>query len=94
MSQPILAVYKGEQFWLLDPVHVMEGQEIRALILSEENRVRHALGDLVVPFSAPAEADVDEEAVAREVEAGLRGCLRCQRLFLKTAVNGHAPVLS
>ena len=73
MSQPIRAVYKGGQLWLLDPVHLTEGQEIRVVILSEEDRVRAALGDLVVPVSAPAEEDVDEEALAREVEAGFRG---------------------
>jgi hypothetical protein len=54
-------------------VHLTEGQEIRVLILSEEERVRAALGDLVVPLSAPAEDDVDEEALAREVEEGFRG---------------------
>ena len=73
MSQPIRAVYKGGQLWLLDPVHLTEGQEIRVLILSEEDRLRAALGDLVVPLSAPAEEDVDEEALAREVEEGFRG---------------------
>ena len=73
MSQPIRAVYKGGKLWLLDPVHLTEGQEVRVLILSEEERVRAALGDLVVPVSAPAEEDVDEEALAREVEAGFRG---------------------
>ena len=73
MSQPIRAVYKGGKLWLLDPVHLTEGQEVRVLILSEEERVRAALGDLVVPVSAPAEEDVDEETLAREVEAGFRG---------------------
>jgi predicted DNA-binding antitoxin AbrB/MazE fold protein len=73
MSQPIRAVYKGGKLWLLDPVHLTEGQEVRVLILSEKERVRAALGDLVVPVSAPAEEDVDEEALAREVEAGFRG---------------------
>jgi predicted DNA-binding antitoxin AbrB/MazE fold protein len=73
MSPPIRAVYKGGQLWLLDPVHLTEGQEIRILILSEEDLVRAALGDLVVLLSAPAEEDVDEEALAREVEEGFRG---------------------
>jgi hypothetical protein len=45
---------KGGQLWLLDPVQLTEGQEIRVLILSEENQVRAALGDLAVPLSAPA----------------------------------------
>ena len=73
MSPPIRAVYKGGQLWLLDPVHLIEGQEIRVIILSEEDRVRAALGDLVVPLSTPAAEDVDEEALAREVEVGFRG---------------------
>ena len=72
MSQPIRAVYKGGQLWLLEPVHLTEGQEIRVLILSEEDRVRAALGDLVVPYSASTEENVDEEALVREVE-GFRG---------------------
>jgi predicted DNA-binding antitoxin AbrB/MazE fold protein len=63
MSQPRRAVYKNGQLWLLDPVQLTEGQE----------RVRAALGDLVVPCAAPAEDEVDEEALAREVEEGFRG---------------------
>jgi predicted DNA-binding antitoxin AbrB/MazE fold protein len=73
MSQPIRAVYKSGQLWLLDPVHLMEGQEICVLILAEEERVRAALGDLVVSCSALAEDDIDEEALAREVEEGFHG---------------------
>jgi predicted DNA-binding antitoxin AbrB/MazE fold protein len=73
MLQPIRAVYKGGQLWLLDPVQVTEGQEIRVLILSEEDRVRAALSDLVVPYSAATEKDIDEEALVREVEEGFRG---------------------
>jgi predicted DNA-binding antitoxin AbrB/MazE fold protein len=75
MSQPIRAVYKSGQLWLLDPVHLTEGQEICVLILSEEEQVRAALGDLVVPCSATAEDEVDEEALAREVEEGFQGQL-------------------
>ena len=73
MSQPIHAIYKSGQLWLLDPVHLTEGQEICVLILSEEERVRAALGDLVVPCAARAEDEVDEEALAQEVEEGFRG---------------------
>ena len=73
MSQPIRAVYKGGQLWLLDPVHVMEGQVIRVLILSEEDRVRAALGGLVVPLAARVGEDVDKKALAWEVEVGFRG---------------------
>jgi predicted DNA-binding antitoxin AbrB/MazE fold protein len=62
MSQPIRAVYKGGQLWLLDPVHLMEGQVIRVLILSEEDRVRAVLGGLVVPLAARVGEDVDKKA--------------------------------
>ena len=73
MSQPIRAVYKGGQLRLLDPVYFTEGQELRVLILSEEDWVRAALGDLVVPLGTQAGEDVDEEALARDVEEGFRG---------------------
>ena len=73
MSHPIRAVYQGGQLRRLDPVHLTEGQEIRVLILSEEEQVRAALGDLVVPYAAATAEDVDEEALAREVEEGFRG---------------------
>ena len=62
MSQPIRAVYKGGQRWLLDLVHVMEGQVMRVLILSEEDWVRAALGSLVVPLAARVGEDVDKKA--------------------------------
>jgi hypothetical protein len=75
MSQPIRAVYKGGQLWLLDPVHLMAGQVICVLILSEEDRVRAALGGLVVLLAARVGEDVDKKALAREVEAGFRGPL-------------------
>jgi predicted DNA-binding antitoxin AbrB/MazE fold protein len=62
MSQPIRAVYKGGQLWLLDPVHLMAGQGICVLILSEEDRVRATLGGLVAPLAARVGEDVDKAA--------------------------------
>jgi predicted DNA-binding antitoxin AbrB/MazE fold protein len=88
MSQPVRAVYKGGQLWLLDPVHLTEGQEIRVLILSEEDRVRAALGDLVVPYSAPTEEDVHEEALVREVEEGFRGQPQLSETILEERREG------
>jgi len=40
----------------------MEGQVIRVLILSEEDRVRAALGGLVVPLAARVREDADKKA--------------------------------
>jgi predicted DNA-binding antitoxin AbrB/MazE fold protein len=73
MSQPIRAVYKGGQLWLIDPVHFTEGQELMVMILTEEDRVRAALGDLLVPLADLPEEDVDEEVLARDIEEGFRG---------------------
>ena len=94
MFQPIRLYIKAGS-WLLDPVQLMEGQEIRVLILSEEDRVRAALGDLVVPLSTPAEADVDEEALARECGgAGFRGQSPLSETILEERrVQGHDTVL-
>jgi hypothetical protein len=40
----------------------MEGQVIRVLMLSEEDRVRAALGGLVVPLATRVGEDVDKAA--------------------------------
>jgi predicted DNA-binding antitoxin AbrB/MazE fold protein len=88
MSQPIRAVYKSGQLWLLDPVYLTEGQEICVLILSEEERVRAALGELVVPCAVSAEDNVDEEALAREVEEGFRGQLPLSDTILEERREG------
>lgn len=73
MSQPIRAVYKEGQLRLLDPVDLMEGQEIQLTILSDEERVRAALGDLLVSVPDPTDGTVDEELLAQEIEEGFRG---------------------
>ena len=50
-----------------------------------------ALGDLGVPVSAPAEADVDEGALAREVEADLRGQSPLSETILAERRAGPCP---
>jgi predicted DNA-binding antitoxin AbrB/MazE fold protein len=73
MSQPIRAVYSEGQLRLLDPVDLSEGQEIQLTILSDEDRVRAALSDLLVEIADPSDEDIDEDALAREIEAGFQG---------------------
>lgn len=70
-THPIRAVYNDGQLRLLDPVELSEGEEIQLMILSDEERVIAALGDLLVKVPDPAD-NVDEEALAREVEEGFR----------------------
>lgn len=69
----VRAVYEGGHLRLLDPVDLKEGQEIYVTIMSERERVRAALGDILVKPSRFVKDDIDEEALAREVEEGFRG---------------------
>ena len=74
MSHPIRAIYNDGQLRLLEPVDLSEGQEIQLLILSEDERIRAALGDLLVEIAEPADApEIDEDALYREIEAAFRG---------------------
>ena len=73
MSQAIRAVYSEGQLRLLDPVDLSEGQEIRLVILSDEERVVAALGDLLAEVPDLMGEDINEEALAREIEEGFRG---------------------
>lgn len=73
MSQAIRAVYREGQLRLLDPVNLTEGEEIQLMILSADERVATALGDLLVEIADQAVGDIDEAALAREIEEGFRG---------------------
>ena len=73
MSQPIRAVYNDGNLRLLDEVELTEGQEVRLLILSEKERVRAALGDLVMKAPDRARQEIDENALLAEIAKGFRG---------------------
>jgi len=73
MPQAIRAIYSEGQLRLLDPVNLAEGEEIQLTILSADERVTAALGDLLVEISNPAADDIDENVLAREIEEGFRG---------------------
>jgi predicted DNA-binding antitoxin AbrB/MazE fold protein len=73
MSQPIRAVYSEGRLRLLDPVDLSEGQEIQLTILSDKDRVRAALGDLLMEIPDPSDEDIDEDALVREIEIGFQG---------------------
>jgi predicted DNA-binding antitoxin AbrB/MazE fold protein len=73
MSQSVRAIYNQGSLRLLEPVDLAEGQEIRVVILSERERIRAALGDLLVQYPEVPDDDFDEEALAREIEEAFRG---------------------
>jgi predicted DNA-binding antitoxin AbrB/MazE fold protein len=73
MSQPIRAVYQNGQIQLLEPVDLVEGQEIQLVILSDRERVISALGDLVSPVELFTGEVTDAEALLQEVSEAFRG---------------------
>jgi len=48
MVQAVRAVYEQGRLRLLDPVSLIDGQEIHVMLLSERERARVALDDLLV----------------------------------------------
>jgi len=72
-SQPIRAVYHEGQLRLLDPVDLSEGQEIQLMILSDAERVRVALGDLLLERVDTDKDDLDEETLMQEIKEAFRG---------------------
>ncbi len=75
VAQPVRAIYEHGRLRLLDPVDLAEGQEIQLLIVSERERARTALGDILVdnpPDHAPDES-VDETALLAEIDADMKG---------------------
>jgi predicted DNA-binding antitoxin AbrB/MazE fold protein len=73
MTQTIRAVYEDGHLRLLDPIDLNEGEEVQVTILSDRERVRAALGDLVVQYPVSDDDDIDEEALLREIEEGFKG---------------------
>ena len=73
MSQPIRAVYDHGSLRLLDEVELAEGQEVHLVILSEKERVRAALGDLVMDMPERIDEDIDEAALLDVIAKGYRG---------------------
>lgn len=73
MSQPIRAVYSDGILRPLDEVKLAEGQEVHLVILTERERVRAALGDLVMDIPDPGGPEIDEAALRAELTEAFRG---------------------
>ena len=73
MSQAIRAIYHEGQLQLLDKVDLAEGQEIQLLILSDDEKLRSALGDLLHESEDTNDEIVDEAALLAEIEQAFRG---------------------
>ena len=73
MAQAVRAIYEQGCLRLLDPVHLMEGQEIHVMLLSERERARVALDDLLVQYEPASVGDVNEAKLLEEIDAAMQG---------------------
>ena len=75
MGQAVRAVYEQGRLRLLDPVDLTEGQVIQFLLLSEAERARAALADILVHYDPTNESDDvgDEVALFAEIDADTKG---------------------
>jgi len=89
MSQPIRAVYQNGQIQLLEPVDLVEGQEIQLVILSDREQVISALGDLVVKVTPSDDETMDEEALLHEVNEAFRGLPSLSNIIIEERREGR-----
>lgn len=71
--EPIRAVYEHGFLRLLDPIDLAEGQVIQVIIMSEKERARAALGDLLVNEDTGPDDNLDEASLFAEIDAGITG---------------------
>ena len=73
MAQAVRAVYEQGWLRLLDPVNLIEGQEIHVMLVSERERARAMLDDLLVQYDLEYVEDVDEVKLLAEIDAAMQG---------------------
>jgi predicted DNA-binding antitoxin AbrB/MazE fold protein len=73
MAQAVRAVYEQGRLRLVDAVNLLEGQEIHLILLSERERARTALDDLLVQYEPEAVEEVDEAKLLSEIDAAMQG---------------------
>lgn len=73
MAHAIRAVYEQGWLRLLEPVNLIEGQEIHVMLVSERERARAVLEDLLVQYAAEPVEEIDETKLLAEIDAAMRG---------------------
>jgi predicted DNA-binding antitoxin AbrB/MazE fold protein len=73
MVQSIRAIYENGQLRLLDPVDLVEGQEVSIAFVSDRDSVRNALSSMLVHRPDSTAHDIDEAAILREIETAFEG---------------------
>jgi predicted DNA-binding antitoxin AbrB/MazE fold protein len=73
MAQAVRAVYEQGCLRLLDPVNLIEGQEIHVMLVSEREQARAVLDDLLVQYAAEPVEEIDETRLLAEIDAAMQG---------------------
>jgi predicted DNA-binding antitoxin AbrB/MazE fold protein len=68
----IRAIYRNGQLQLLDPVTLVEGQEVQLQIIQPETGLQELVGDMLVHFEAD-ESQIDEESILAQIAKAMNG---------------------
>ena len=71
--QAVRTVYEQGWLRLLEPVNFIEGQEIHVMLVSERERARAVLDDLLVQYEAELVEEIDETKLLTEIDAAMQG---------------------
>ncbi len=87
-QQEVRAVYEDGRLYVLDPVNLAEGEQVRLMILSERERTRAALGDLLVEPEPDTGDAVDEAGLLAEIDAALQGRVPLSETIIQERQKG------
>jgi len=88
MAQEVRAVYEDGQLRVLDPVNLAEGEQVQLMILSEQERTRAALGDLLVEPEQDTGDAVDDAGLLAEIDATLQGQVPISEAIIQERQDG------
>lgn len=91
MAQEARAVYEDGRLRMLDPVTLAEGEHVQVMILREQDRLRAALGDLLVEPAPDTGNGVDEAELQAKIDAALasvRGRARVSEAIIQERQDG------
>ncbi len=73
---------------MLDPVNLAEGEQVQLMILSEQERTRAALGDLLVESEQDTGDAVDDAGLLAEIDATLQGQVPVSEAIIQERQDG------
>lgn len=74
MGITVNAIYENGKLVLLEPLDLQEGQQVQVTVLTERDRVRAALKDILVETHfSEGDEDFDEEALMEEIREATKG---------------------